>query len=142
MRFGAHHEWGRLREVVIGISPAEDFVVFHEESMRWQVPAEAELTLEFRDTHAEMLDVLEGKLMEQIAQGRGGAVRLEAERTTRIEPTAMSRWKPAVTEPTFTLLTLKTVASNFTTSTASARPVLPAGFAVSMFTGTLTLPPA
>jgi N-dimethylarginine dimethylaminohydrolase len=41
MRFGAHHEWGKLREVVIGISPAEDFVVFHEESMRWQRPAEA-----------------------------------------------------------------------------------------------------
>jgi len=31
MRFGAHHEWGKLSEVVIGISPAEDFVVFHEE---------------------------------------------------------------------------------------------------------------
>jgi N-dimethylarginine dimethylaminohydrolase len=46
--FGAHHEWGRLREVVIGISPAEDFVVFHEESMRWQVPAEAG----FSRTHA------------------------------------------------------------------------------------------
>jgi N-dimethylarginine dimethylaminohydrolase len=42
--FGAHHEWGKLREVVIGISPAEDFVVFHEESMRWQLPAEAEFS--------------------------------------------------------------------------------------------------
>ena len=37
-RFGAHHEWGKLREVVIGISPAEDFVVFHEESQRWLLP--------------------------------------------------------------------------------------------------------
>src|SRR6478736_5786801 len=36
--FGAHHEWGKLREVVIGISPAEDFVVFHEESQRWLLP--------------------------------------------------------------------------------------------------------
>ena len=35
MRFGAHHEWGKLREAMIGISPAEDFVVFHEESLRW-----------------------------------------------------------------------------------------------------------
>ena len=35
MRFGAHHEWGKLCEVVIGISPAEDFVVFHEASQRW-----------------------------------------------------------------------------------------------------------
>jgi len=33
--FGAHHEWGKLREVVIGICPAEDIVVFHEESQRW-----------------------------------------------------------------------------------------------------------
>ena len=32
--FGAHHEWGKLREVVIGIAPAEDMVVFHEESQR------------------------------------------------------------------------------------------------------------
>jgi glycine amidinotransferase len=38
VRFGAHHEWGKLREVVIGISPAEDFVVFHEESQRWLIP--------------------------------------------------------------------------------------------------------
>jgi N-dimethylarginine dimethylaminohydrolase len=38
VRFGAHHEWGKLREVVIGISPAEDFVVFYEESQRWLVP--------------------------------------------------------------------------------------------------------
>ena len=35
MAFGVHHEWGRLREAVIGICPAEDFVVFHEESARW-----------------------------------------------------------------------------------------------------------
>jgi glycine amidinotransferase len=38
MRFGAHHEWGKLREVVIGISPAEDFVIFYEESQRWLLP--------------------------------------------------------------------------------------------------------
>jgi len=36
--FGVHHEWGKLREVVIGISPAEDFVVFHEDSTRWLIP--------------------------------------------------------------------------------------------------------
>ena len=34
MQFGTHHEWGKLREVVIGISPAEDFVVFYEHSQR------------------------------------------------------------------------------------------------------------
>jgi N-dimethylarginine dimethylaminohydrolase len=41
--FGVHHEWGKLHEVVIGISPAEDFTVFHEESMRWMAPPELEL---------------------------------------------------------------------------------------------------
>lgn len=44
MRFGAHHEWGTLREVIIGISPAEDFIVFLEKSMRWQTPEEAEFS--------------------------------------------------------------------------------------------------
>jgi glycine amidinotransferase len=42
--FGAHHEWGKLREVVIGISPAEDFVVFYEESQRWLTPEGAEFS--------------------------------------------------------------------------------------------------
>lgn len=42
--FGAHHEWGKLREVVIGISPAEDFVVFHEDSQRWLTPEGAEFS--------------------------------------------------------------------------------------------------
>ncbi len=36
--FGAHHEWGKLREVIIGVSPAEDFVVFYEDSQRWLIP--------------------------------------------------------------------------------------------------------
>src|SRR5262249_18102502 len=38
-----HHEWGKLREVVIGISPAEDFVFFHEESAPWMAPEVADL---------------------------------------------------------------------------------------------------
>jgi glycine amidinotransferase len=42
--FGAHHEWGKLREVVIGISPAEDFVIFHEASIRWMTPDVAEFS--------------------------------------------------------------------------------------------------
>lgn len=44
MAFGAHHEWGRLREAVIGIAPAEDIVVFQEESQRWLTPADAEFS--------------------------------------------------------------------------------------------------
>jgi len=44
LHFGAHHEWGKLREVVIGISPAEDFVIFHETSTRWMSPEVAEFS--------------------------------------------------------------------------------------------------
>lgn len=36
--FGAHHEWGRLKEVVVGLSPRDDFVIAYEPSMRWLVP--------------------------------------------------------------------------------------------------------
>src|SRR5438045_6048011 len=42
--FGVHHEWGKLREVIIGISPAEDFVIYHDETMRWLPPKSAELS--------------------------------------------------------------------------------------------------
>jgi N-dimethylarginine dimethylaminohydrolase len=38
VRFGVHHEWGKLREAVVGLSPAEDLVVFREESARWLSP--------------------------------------------------------------------------------------------------------
>src|SRR5262249_20390175 len=37
--FGAHHEWGKLNEIVVGIAPADDLVVFHEDSQRWLSPA-------------------------------------------------------------------------------------------------------
>lgn len=55
MRFGAHHEWGKLREVVIGIAPAEDFVVFYEESARWMSPEIAELSR--RNAGRHLIDV-------------------------------------------------------------------------------------
>ena len=42
--FGAHHEWGKLRNVVIGVAPAEDIVVFFEELQRWLPPAAAEFS--------------------------------------------------------------------------------------------------
>lgn len=37
-----HHEWGKLREVVIGICPADEPVVFCEESQRWLTPEGAQ----------------------------------------------------------------------------------------------------
>ena len=65
MRFGAHHEWGKLREVVIGISPAEDFVIFHEESMRWQLPEEAEFSRKHAGRRLMELDPEWAKKMER-----------------------------------------------------------------------------
>jgi N-dimethylarginine dimethylaminohydrolase len=53
--FGAHHEWGRLREAVVGISPAEDFVVFHEESARWMTPEVADFSR--RNTGRRLIDI-------------------------------------------------------------------------------------
>ncbi len=44
MRFGAHHEWGTLREAVIGLAAAEDIVVFHEEAARWRSPDVADFS--------------------------------------------------------------------------------------------------
>ena len=44
MRFGARHEWGRLREVVVGIAPADEIVLFHEEPVRGMPPALAALS--------------------------------------------------------------------------------------------------
>jgi N-dimethylarginine dimethylaminohydrolase len=53
--FGAHHEWGKLREVVVGLSPAEDFVVFQEESQRWLTPGGAEFSR--RHASRRLIDV-------------------------------------------------------------------------------------
>ena len=38
MRFGAQHEWGKLREAVIGQATADDIVLFHDEAARWMAP--------------------------------------------------------------------------------------------------------
>ena len=53
--FGAHHEWGKLREVVIGIAPAEGVVVFYEESQRWLTPERAEFSR--RHSGRRLIDV-------------------------------------------------------------------------------------
>jgi len=67
IRFGAHHEWGTLREVVIGISPAEDFIVFLEDSMRWQVPEEAEFSRKYAGKRLVDIDPEWARTMERQA---------------------------------------------------------------------------
>lgn len=75
--FGAHHEWGKLREVVIGISPAEDFVVFHEASMRWQEPAEGELCRMYAGRRLIEIDPDWAKRMERQADALADLVARE-----------------------------------------------------------------
>ena len=36
-----HHEWDRLREAIVGLAPASEIVLFHEESQRWLTPSAA-----------------------------------------------------------------------------------------------------
>jgi N-dimethylarginine dimethylaminohydrolase len=63
--FGAHHEWGKLREVVIGISPAEDFVVFHEPSQRWLTPEGDRFCRAHKGRHLLDVDPERARLMER-----------------------------------------------------------------------------
>lgn len=65
MKFGTHHEWGKLREVVIGISPAEDFVVFHEASQRWLTPDGDRFCREHKGRHLLDVDPGRARLMER-----------------------------------------------------------------------------
>jgi N-dimethylarginine dimethylaminohydrolase len=63
--FGAHHEWGKLREVVIGLSPAEDFVVFYEESQRWLTPEGAQFSRQHVGRRLIDVDPARAKRIEQ-----------------------------------------------------------------------------
>lgn len=67
MLFGAHHEWGKLRDVVIGISPAEDFVVFHEPSQRWLTQEGAAFSRAHAGRRLIDIDPDQAKLIERQA---------------------------------------------------------------------------
>ena len=51
---GVHHEWGKLREVVVGICPADELVVFHEESQRWLASDGAEFARKHAGRHCDV----------------------------------------------------------------------------------------
>jgi glycine amidinotransferase len=95
--FSVHHEWGKLREVVIGISPAEDFVVFHEESMRWQAAMAADFSRKHAGRHLIELDPdgayrieRQADALAEIVAGEGVIVhrpeRLQREERTFLAP--------------------------------------------------------
>lgn len=95
--FGAHHEWGKLREVVIGISPAEDFVVFHEQSQRWLTPEGADFSRRHSgrrliDVDADLAKLIERQVdaLAELVAGEGVKVhrpeRLQGEERTFMAP--------------------------------------------------------
>jgi N-carbamoyl-L-amino-acid hydrolase len=55
------------------------------------VPSQGELVIEFRDTKAEVLDLLESLVSSRVHETSGRAVTMEAETISRIPPTAMTK---------------------------------------------------
>ncbi len=84
MRFGAHHEWGTLREAVIGQAPAGDIVVFHDDTARWMPPPLAA----FARAHAgrRLVDVDPGWAMRCERQFEALAERVAQEGVTVHRP--------------------------------------------------------
>ena len=81
---------------MIGVSPAEDFVVFHEESMRWQVPAEADFSRKHAGRRLVELDPDWARRIEQQADAlaelvaREGVVVHRPERLKGVERTFLA----------------------------------------------------
>src|SRR5512139_3287403 len=75
--FGVHHEWGKLREAVIGISPAEDFVVFHEDSQRWLVPPADEFSRKHAGRRLIDIDPERARRIERQVEALAELVALE-----------------------------------------------------------------
>jgi len=67
--FGVHHEWDRLKEVVVGIAPAEDLVVFHEDSQRWLVPPVEEFSRKHTGRRLVDIDAARAKRIERQVEG-------------------------------------------------------------------------
>ena len=74
---GAHHEWGKLREVVIGISPAEDFVIFHEDSQRWLLPPADEFCRKHAGRRLIDIDAERARRIERQVEALAELVRRE-----------------------------------------------------------------
>lgn len=77
MSCNVRREWDRLREAVVGIAPAEDIVLFRENSQRWRSPEAAALDR----VHAgrRLIDVDAERARRIEAQIEGLAARLEGE---------------------------------------------------------------
>jgi N-dimethylarginine dimethylaminohydrolase len=79
-----HHEWGRLGVAIVGIAPADEIVVFHEDSQRWLAPQAAA----FCRAHAgrRLIDVDAARARRIDAQVESLAALLEAEAVTVHRP--------------------------------------------------------
>ena len=83
--FGANHEWGKLREVVIGISPAEDFVLFYEDSQRWLIPPGDEISRKYAGRRLIDIDADWAKRIERQADALAELVAREGVKVHRPE---------------------------------------------------------
>ena len=72
-----HHEWDRLGEAIVGIAPADEIVLFHEDSQRWLAPEAAD----FSRAHAgrRLIDVDAARARRVEAQVESLAALLERE---------------------------------------------------------------
>lgn len=75
--FGVHHEWGKLREVVIGLSPAEDIVVFYEDSQRWLVAPNEDFCRTHRGRRLIDIDPERARRVERQVDALAGLVARE-----------------------------------------------------------------
>src|SRR5215468_1409560 len=67
--FGVHHEWDKLKEVVVGIAPAQDLVVFHEDSQRWLVPPGDEFSRKHTGRRLVDIDAARAERIERQVEG-------------------------------------------------------------------------
>ncbi|MFI5002173.1 MAG: amidinotransferase [Reyranellales bacterium] len=84
--FGVNHEWGKLREVIIGISPAEDFVVFYEDSQRWLIPPGDEISRKYAGRRLIDVDPEWAKRIERQVDALADLVAREGVTVHRPEP--------------------------------------------------------
>jgi N-dimethylarginine dimethylaminohydrolase len=61
---GMRHEWDRLREVIVGVAPADEIVLFHEEAQRWLTPSAAAVSQTHAGRHLIEVDAERARRIE------------------------------------------------------------------------------
>jgi len=79
------HEWDRLSEAVVGIAPAEDFVVFHGTAQRWLDPAVADFCRDHAGQRLADIDPALANRIETQADGLADLLKREGIKVHRPE---------------------------------------------------------